>query len=130
MTTTINLCYLLHFVVIIIHLVDESNDAADGSDRRENDDSGNQDINMQYDDQNAGGQQDDTSNSNGNGLRNMDVDDVDRGNDSHNNERDRINPFSNRNRNNFNNDSRDSPAVIVNTNLLPFIQKLRDPLRM
>lgn len=85
---------------------------------------------MQYDDQNAGGQQDDTSNSNGNGLRNMDVDDVDRGNDSHNNERDRINPFSNRNRNNFNNDSRDSPAVIVNTNLLPFIQKLRDPLRM
>lgn len=87
---------------------------------------------MQYDD--ASGTQDDTanSNSNGNGSRNMDVDDVDRGNDGHNNERIRNNPFSNRNRSNFNNDGygiRDSPAIIVNTNLLPFIQRLRDPLR-
>lgn len=84
---------------------------------------------MQYDDQGAGGSQDDTANNNGNGSRNMDVDEA----DGHSNERDKINPFSNRGRNNFNNDSgygvRDSPMVIVNTNLLPFIQKLRDPLR-
>ncbi|XP_031630488.1 integrator complex subunit 8 isoform X3 [Contarinia nasturtii] len=102
---------------------------ADGADRKETDDATNQDVNMQYDEQGASGSQDDTTNSNGNGSRNMDVDDV----DGHNNEREKVNPFSNRNRNNFNNDNsgygmRDSPAVIVNTNLLPFIQKLRDPL--
>lgn len=87
---------------------------------------------MQYDEQ--GLNADEPNSSNGNGSRNMDVDDA----DGHApNEREKINPFSNRNRNNFNsaNDGsgygiRDSPAVIVNTNLLPFIQKLRDPQRM
>lgn len=53
------------------------------------------------------------------GSSRMDVDEVDR-------------PYSGRNRNNFNSGSdsggygmRD-PAVVVNTNLLPFIQNLRD----
>lgn len=119
-------------VLDLFSLVDDSNDALDGSDRKENDDSGNQDVNMQYDEQ--GLNADDPNSSNGNGSRNMDVDDS----DGHApNEREKINPFSSRNRNNFNsgNDNsgygaRDSPAVIVNTNLLPFIQKLRDPQRM
>lgn len=101
---------------------------------------------MQYDDTNlpAGGVQDDsnlTSNTNGNGngtSRAIDVDEP----DSHstpntNSERDKPNPFS-RNRSTFNsgNDGsagygmhRESPAVIVNTNLLPFIQKLHDSMR-
>lgn len=99
--------------------VDDSNDNADGPDRRENDDL-------------AGLNSDDPGNNNGNGSRNMDVDDSD-GHASTSNERERINPFSNRNRNNFNSgndNSSHSPALIVNTNLLPFIQKLRDPLRM
>lgn len=71
---------------------------------------------MQYDDQT------DDSSRNG-GTSRMDVDEVDR-------------PFSKRNRNNFNSGNngggygmRESPAVIVNTNLLPFIQNLRDPFR-
>lgn len=67
----------------------------------------------------------------------MDVDDV----DAHpgpntTNEREKINPFSSRSRNNFNSGidnsgygMRESPAVIVNSNLLPFIQKLNDPMR-
>lgn len=106
-------------------------------DRKDVDGATNNDANMQYDDQMAPGLQDETAKSGGNGTSTrMDIDEVDRGNDGHNNDRDKINPFSNRNRNNYNsgNDSssygfRDSPAVIVNTNLLPFIQKLRDPLR-
>lgn len=117
---------------------DDSNDAVDGSDRKDNDDST---ANPENDDQNAtASTQDDSNhvtNSNGNGSRNMDIDDVDTHASSNiNNDREKINPFSSRNRNNFNssNDNsgygmRESPAVIVNTNLLPFIQKLHDPMR-
>lgn len=116
---------------MIFYLVDDSNDAVDGSNRKD-DDSANQDVDMQYDE--TGTNPDEPSNGNGNGSRSIDVDDTD--GHSTANEREKINPFSNRSRNNFNsgNDNsgygvRDSPAVIVNTNLLPFIQKLRDPLR-
>lgn len=122
--------------------VDDSNDAMDGSDRKNVDEqSSNQDVPMQHDDVLGSGGQDDsnhTSNGNGNGMtsRAIDVDEP----DTHvtNNEREKPNPFS-RNRNNFNssgNDGgtgygmhRESAAVIVNTNLLPFIQKLHDTMR-
>lgn len=130
-------------------LVDDSNDAVDGGGDRKNADeqSSNQDVPMQYDDTNAlaGGMQDDsnhTSNTNGNGngggSRAIDVDEPDNHVTSNtNNEREKTNPFS-RNRSNFNSGNdcgggyvmhRESPAVIVNTNLLPFIQKLHDTMR-
>lgn len=128
--------------------MDDSIDVVDASDRKDNENAdANQDVPMQFDEQNTvQGDSSHAANSNGNGSRSMDVDDVDsRGSNANtsvnanananNSERDKINPFS-RNRNNFNsgNDNsgygiRDSPAVIVNTNLLPFIQKLHDPLR-
>lgn len=133
-------------------LVDDSNDAADGNDRKNMDEqSSNQDVQMQYDDASAGGGgsggiQDDSnhmSNTNGNGnggARAMDVDEPDNHVSSNsNNEREKPNqnPFS-RNRSNFSSGNdcsggygmhRESPAVIVNTNLLPFIQKLHDTMR-
>lgn len=133
--------------------VDDSNDAVDGNDRKNTTDeqSSNQDVTMQYDDTNlgsggaggsGGGMQDDSNHTNGNGnggSRAIDVDEA----DNHvpsvnaNNEREKMNPFS-RNRSNFNSGNdmsggyvmyRESPAVIVNTNLLPFIQKLHDTMR-
>lgn len=95
---------------------------------------------MQYDDS-GGGMQDDsnhTFNTNGNGNGARDVSEFDSPVTSNtNNEREKPNPFS-RNRGNFNSGNdcsvgygmhRESPAVIVNTNLLPFIQKLHDTMR-
>lgn len=114
--------------------MDGSRDMADGNERRDNDESvNNQDTAMQYDEASGSAQEDSGHNSNGNGSRNMDVDEVDAHN-SHN-EREKIHPYSNRNRNNYGGDGsnygiRESPAVIVNTNLLPFMQKLHDPMRM
>lgn len=103
--------------------------------------SSNQDVQMQFDDTNqgGGGMQDDSNHTNGNangGSRVMDVDEPDNHVPSNsNNEREKPNPFS-RNRGSFSsgNDGgygmhRESPAVIVNTNLLPFIQKLHDTMR-
>lgn len=105
--------------------------------------SANQDAPMQYDDTNpgAGGMQDDSNHTNGNGNggpRVIDADEADNHMPSNtNNEREKTNPFS-RNRSNFNSGNdcsggygmhRESPAVIVNTNLLPFIQKLHDTMR-
>lgn len=102
------------FLKNLLSVVDDGND---GSDRKDADDNPD---NMPFDDH--GGSMQDDSGRNGAGSR-MDVDEVDR-------------PFSNRNRGNFNsgNDTggygmRESPAVIVNTNLLPFIQNLRDSFR-
>lgn len=130
-------------------LVDDSNDAADGNDRKNMDDQSANQEQLQYDDTNAmggGGMQEDSNhvfNTNGNGSggpRAMDVDEADHGPPNPINpinEREKPNPFS-RNRGNFcsSNDGgggygmhRESPAVIVNTNLLPFIQKLHDTMR-
>lgn len=135
----------LHFELNLI-LVDDSNDAVDVGDRKNADEqSSNQDAPMQFDENVvAGGMQDDsnhTSNTNGNGnggSRAIDVDEADNHVSSNtNNEREKTNPFS-RNRSNFSSGNdcsggygmhRESPAVIVNTNLLPFIQKLHDTMR-
>lgn len=121
--------------------IDDSGDKVDhGSRNNDGDDAGGPDSNMQFDEHGAAIT---TGGSNGDRARTTD-DDFDRNNSvetSGNNspqpgsstDRTDSNPFRNSNRNNnHNNDGygiRDSPAVIVNTNLLPFIQKLRNPLR-
>lgn len=103
-------CEMNEFLFVFL-TVDDANDGKDNDDM----DGG------QYDDHGAGGSMQDDSGRNG-GPSRMDVDEVDR-------------PYNNRNRNNFNsgNDGgygmRETAALIVNSNLLPFVHNLRDAFR-
>lgn len=115
--------------------VEDNGETVDSGNSRnnDNDDVNTHDGNMPYD-ESSGKLTGCSIGDNGSNLRATD-DDVERNNSpkpGSSNERTDSNPFRNLNRNNYGNDNygiRESPAVVVNSNLLPFIQNLRDPLR-
>lgn len=114
--------------------IDDNGDTIDSGNSRNNDnaDVNAQDGNMPYD-ESSGKLTGSSNGDNGSNSRVTD-DDIERNNSpkpGSSSDRTDSNPFRNLNRNNYGNDNygtRESPAVVVNSNLLPFIQKLRDPL--
>lgn len=111
---------------------DDNGDTVDSGNSRNNDNDDVRTQDMPCDD-NSGKLTTSSNGDNGSNSRATD-DDVERNSNPKpglSNDRTDSNPFRNLNRNNYGNDNygiRESPAVVVNSNLLPFIQKLRDPL--